>query len=267
MTFAPNHVTRSTYTVRSLEIDARGRASVVALLGMLQESAGVSAHELGFSVERLLRDGITWVLARFRLEMTRWPAWRDEITVATWPSGADAARAYRDFRVHDAAGAEIGRAESLWMVLDLATRRPTRIPEFVLALRGSADPEPRPALAPLLRRDDPPGEADTVGREFHVRWSDLDLNDHANNVCYVEWALETVPTALRAEAFPARLAIDFRAEARLGDTIRATGSPLGPHAFAHRVVNASTGRDLALVETTWSAPLDQAPRMFNPQST
>ncbi len=252
------HVTRCAYDVRSLEIDARGRVAVVSLLGMLQDAAGESAMALGFSVERLLRDGISWVLARFRLEMTRWPAWRDRVTVATWPSGADTARAYREFRVLDGAGNEIGRADSLWMVIDLATRRPTKIPDFVRILRAA--PDTAGAVPPGLEALARPAHEDEA-RQFDVRWSELDLNDHVNNVCYVDWALETVPAEVRARAFPSRIAIDYRAEARFGDTVRATRAAAGPGAFAHRLTRAADGRELSLVETTWTdAPGRRRPR-------
>lgn len=245
---ADSYVHRLEHVVRALDMDARGRLSVTGLLLVLQEAAGESAHALGFPVERLLRDGVSWVLARFRLEMQAWPLWRETIRVETWPAGADGARAYREFRVFDGAGAPIGRATSLWMVIDLATRRPAPIPSYV-RLPGLPDMTGiRPAE---LRALEAPEAADAEAT-FRVRWSDLDVNDHANNVCYVEWALETVPPELRASAFPSSLAIDFRAETRLGDTIVATRRALADGAFAHRITHAADGREVAALTTRWS---------------
>lgn len=257
---------RDEHLVRSYDVDTTGRLAPPALWRMLQDAAGSSAAALGFSVEHLFEHGLTWVLARFRLGMRDWPGWRSPLAVETWPVGTDGVRAYRNFRVRDGAGRMIGAASSLWMVLDVKARRPVRIPEFIrMARPGDADmthadvadeaPELLDALdlAPLAA---PP--AARRERRMTVRFNDLDLNRHANNACYTEWALEAVPPELREAATPCALAIDYRAEARLDDPVVSSCAPAGegdaafaaPCTVLHRIAHAE-GRDFALARSVW----------------
>lgn len=245
---------RDHHRVRSFEMDASGRLSAPALCNLLQEAAGASASSMGFSVEHLFPQGLTWVLARLRIRMARWPAWRDEVTIETWPSGAENLRAYREFVIVDRTGARLGAATSLWMVIDLATRRPTGVPEFVRRLRLPRPDRELPGTLETLHR---PERVDQQ-QGFRVRWGDVDLNRHANSTCYIEWALETVPTALRDAAPPSELDVDFRAEALLGEEIVAEGAGAeaagGGQVFSHRVVRPADNRELAVLRSAWPPP-------------
>lgn len=246
-------VLEEAFRVRSYEIDPDACLTLPTLCDYLQEAAGNHATALGVATDRLLERGLAWVLARLRLEVERYPRWRETMTVTTWPSAADGLYARRDFLLHDAGGALLGRATSAWFIIDVARRRPVRLPEEVLALPR---PERPPALAheaPALAAPDAP-EAE---RRFTVRRSDLDLNRHVNNVRYVEWALEAVPEALRQPARAEtesrrcrRLDVQFKAESVYGDTIVSACETSGT-TVRHAVRHAEDGRVLALARTDW----------------
>jgi acyl-ACP thioesterase len=55
----------------------------------------------------------------------------------------------------------------------------------------------------------------TASTEIRVRYSDLDFNDHVNNVHYVEWMLEALPGRIG----PSEIDIVFRTAAKAGDVI------------------------------------------------
>jgi len=52
-----------------------------------------------------------------------------------------------------------------------------------------------------------------------VRRSDLDMNDHVNNVVYMELLMEAVPDAVRDAFELAELELEFRGECKYGDVI------------------------------------------------
>ncbi len=245
---------RDHHRVRAFEMDASGRLSAPGLCNLLLEAAGNSAGSMGFSVEQMFPHGVTWVLARLRIRMSRWPAWRDGIVIETWPSGAELLRAYREFVVKDGAGTRIGAATSLWMVINLATRRPVPLPESVLRMRIARPERELPGTLEALPR------AERVDHQqiFRVRWGDVDLNRHANSTCYVEWALETVPPALREAAPPSELDVDFRAEALACDEIQVDAAEGeaddGGRLFAHRITRTADGRELAVLRSVWPPP-------------
>lgn len=178
---------RASFPVHSYEVDAIGTLEVPALSGYLQEVAGLHAGELGVGLDALRAKGLTWVLARQRIEILLPVTLGDTVEIETWPTGIERLAATRDFVVRRGDGAEAARATTQWYVLDLATRRPVR-PAEVLDPRFPR--EPRPPVAPLAAgRLASPATWD-VEKRFHVRYADIDVNMHVTNASYVTWAIE-----------------------------------------------------------------------------
>jgi medium-chain acyl-[acyl-carrier-protein] hydrolase len=237
------------FRVRAYEVDARGRASVPAIANWMQEAAGNHATALGWAVDELHRKGLTWVLSRLHLRLHHQPAWREEVQVSTWPTGAQRLFALRDFRLTGAQARELGIATTGWLLLDLAGRRPTRPPEAVAEL-GRTSPA-RAITDPFEKLPELSG-AD-VEEALVVRFADLDMNRHANNVSVIGWALEAVPGEVLWGSSLAELEIEFRAEALYGDRItsQVQEAPGEPLAFLHRLVREADGREIARARTVW----------------
>jgi medium-chain acyl-[acyl-carrier-protein] hydrolase len=241
------------HVVRSSDTDARGRLSLMAACELLQESAARHAVGLGVGADVLAPLGLAWVLVEWRLELDALPAWRDAVAVETWPSDLSERIATRDFRLSGSDGRPFGRATSHWVIIDVARRRPARMPDVVRAIpRGSRGR----ALGGGLSRLEPPGSPE-ASLELPVRWSDLDRNGHVNNLAYVAWVVESVPREVLATSEPRELAISFRAECLGGAPVAverardATGSRGGREVFFHRIVERDSGKELALARTEW----------------
>jgi medium-chain acyl-[acyl-carrier-protein] hydrolase len=241
------------HVVRTGDTDARGRLSLTAACELLQESAARHAVALGVGADVLAPLGLAWVLVEWRLEIDAVPAWRDPVTVETWPSDLSERIATRDFRLAAADGREWGRATSRWVVIDVAKRRPVRMPEPVRAIRGPLRGRALTGGLTRLAAPEPP-----LGSfEVPVRWSDLDANGHVNNLAYVAWAVESVPRNVLRESAPSNLEISFRAECRGEGAVRVEsarddgGCAGGREVFRHRIVECGGGRELALARTAW----------------
>src|SRR5512138_796949 len=101
---------RARFTVHTFELDAFGHLAAPALTDFLAEAAGRHASALGVGLEPLMARGLTWVLARQRVEILRSARLHEEVEVETWPSGVDRLAALRDFRVRGPDGADLARA-------------------------------------------------------------------------------------------------------------------------------------------------------------
>ena len=238
------------FRVQSYEVTPSERASLQSLCNYMQEAAGNSARELGFSMEELLERGQAWVLARLRMEIDRYPRWKDTVQVETWPSGLDRLYATREFILHDDEG-PFARASSAWLVIDTERRRPTRPP----AVLREVDVPDRPAPLTLSLDSIPAPETTEREQRFRVRFSDLDLNRHVNNVRYVEWAVEAVPERVLTHYQPTGLDIQFRAETTFGDTILTQAQQLDGGdtlTYRHQVSRAEDGRTAARATTQWT---------------
>ncbi len=238
---------RETFNVRSYDMDPRGRLSPVALCNFLQEAGSNHAHALGCAVDQLLPRGLTWVISRLHFRLDRYPRWREQLTVETWASTRSGRFFLREFRLLDGEDRPIGAATSSWLVLDIAARRAVDDPDFAADMPFVAER----AMADDFARLPEPREA-AHRQEYDVRLGDLDVNRHVNNVHYVAWALEAVPTAVWRAKRLVGVEISFRAEGRHGDTIEsicdATDDGDG---FRHSVRRVGDGVELARLRTAW----------------
>jgi medium-chain acyl-[acyl-carrier-protein] hydrolase len=236
------------YAVRAYEVDVAGRASVPTLCNWLQETAGIHAARLGWSVQRLGEQGLTWVLQRLRVRLEGAAAWGERVRVETWPAATQRLFALRDFRLTTSDGRRLGVATSCWMLLNLESRRPVRPPR---ELEELAVPAAGRALVDDMERTPEVGEP-THERPLEVRHADLDVNRHANNVSVVGLLLEALETG-DLEGRLIELDVEFRAEAVRGDLVLSQAARLtpSPPAFAHRLLRRADGRELARARTAW----------------
>ncbi|MDZ7805668.1 MAG: thioesterase [Gracilimonas sp.] len=201
------------FKIRANEVDRHGNSTLPALCSLFQEVAGNHALKLNFDITQLLEQNLTWVLHRMDIEIHRFPKWREEITIETWPAAGDALRAYRDYRILDKDGNTLGVCLSYWMMINIKTRRPSRMPKEVLNMRLKDIDH---VLKPKNNRPRPFTESNNP-RSFQVRNSDLDMNDHVNNARYVEWIMEHYTNNISSSVNA--IDIQFLRESLAGDEI------------------------------------------------
>jgi medium-chain acyl-[acyl-carrier-protein] hydrolase len=241
------------FVVHTYEVDAFGTLAAPALSGFLGEVAGLHASSLGVGLEALMARGLTWVLLRQRIESPVPVHVGDEIEIRTWPSGIDRLTATREFVVRRG-DAEVARATTQWLVLDLASRRPVR-PAEVLDPRVPR--EPSPSSAPLTPGKLPEVRDGELQRRFHVRYGDIDVNLHVTHTSYLGWAIEAVPRDVWHGSRLAAVEVQYLAEGHHGAVILSRAARTGADAFAHAIVREEDGKELARLATRW-AP--RAPR-------
>jgi acyl-ACP thioesterase len=239
---------KEAFAVHTYEVDAFGTLAVPALSGYMQEVAGLHATELGFGIDALMARKLTWVLARQRIENPVPIRLGDTLEIETWPSGVDRLAALREFVVRRADGVEVARATTQWLVLQAETRRPAR-PADVLDPRFR---ERSASAAPLSAGKLPELRDWEAQKRFHVRYGDIDVNLHATNTSYLEWAIEAVARDVWQSRRLAALEVQYLAEARYGSAILSRVAPTGEGAFAHAIVREEDEKELARLITAWA---------------
>lgn len=236
------------YRIRITEVDAHSNLTIPALNGLFQEMAwrhsvvaNVSAPDLS------TQHNITWVLSRMKIWIEQLPSYDETVVVKTYVQEIDKYFYYRDFKVYNAAGLEIIRANALFGLIHIARRRITSVPDWMRAITptcGSEKPVQKVAgkISPLT--------AVETQRAFDIRWHDIDSNQHANNNRYVEWLMESVPTNVLNDGVLKTFEIIFKNESLFGDKI-ITQSQRGKDGFIHKMVNQN-GLELVTGETIWS---------------
>ncbi|MDR8391801.1 thioesterase [Aliifodinibius sp. S!AR15-10] len=225
------------FKIRSSEIRPDGKAKLQTICDLLQEIAGNHALQLNFDVTQLNEKNLTWVLHRLDVQIERYPEWRETVEVETWPAGGDKLRAHRDFQVWDEQGNIIIRALSYWLMIDRSNRRPVRIPDEVLNM---ASKDINHVIPVKKTRPSSPKSTESE-KQFSVRYSDLDVNRHVNNIKYVEWVTETLPKYRLTKTMD----IEFKAECNHGDTIKVATGPVKDNNTQSDVMIQGEGNVLA----------------------
>ena len=209
--YQSNIIYEEQFKIRASEIDFDQQATMSAICNLLQEVAGNHARELAFDITDLQKDELTWVLHRLNIAIERFPKWRETITIQTWPSSGDGLRAHRDFLILDSNNEVIGKSLSYWLILNMESRRPVRIPEKIMQMA----PKKTEHVLPITEINFPQIKGTDYNQKYKVRKTDLDLNKHVNNVHYIDWALASLPD----ETDISKVDITFLGEAILHDTI------------------------------------------------
>ncbi len=251
---------QKTFEVRFCESNRHARMTPVALYNLLQESAHAHADSLGISAEAFAARGHLWMLSRLRMDVLRYPRTKEMVRVETWPSTMRGLYAVREFLVLDEAGEALAKATSRWVVIDKAKQRAVRMPPWIEQTfgirpeRALEDPFPRLPVVDW-------GETE---KEFHVRFSELDMNQHANSASYVDWLLETVPEETLSGLAPRSAEIVFKREAPLGAELRVmtqacAADAAGHPGFLHTLRLRDAGQVLAVGRSYWGRPRTNCP--------
>ena len=238
------------FKVRSYEVDVNGRATILTISNFLQEIAGNHAGKLGVSVDKLFAKKLTWVLSRLHLQMSLYPFWREEVSILTWPSGAQGRFATRDFEIFNSKNNLIGKATTSWMLIDLTKMKPITMPDFIMKIdrpnRDRAIADNFEKLPKLMESE--------YQKKFNVRLSDLDINQHVNNVNYIEWAIETIPLEVSKKYQLKQLEISFRAESKFGDSVISQAQEFEKNelkTYVHSLTNRNKEQELAIARSQW----------------
>lgn len=237
------------FTVRAMETAPDGKSFLFSIGDYLQEAASFHAASFGVGVDLFRSQGITWVLSRMRIQVERYPEGEEKLTVVTWPTFVRRVMVGRDFLVRDQQGEVIVRAVSGWFILDLERGRPVPPSEELKTLYHSWD-APRALAEEFENRLDRPEEI-LWRDESPVRYSELDINGHLNNVRFLQRMVDALPKEWVEAHRIADLTAEFRQPAQWGERILAETSRVGEEELLHRFTRPGEENPLFLAKTLW----------------
>ncbi len=113
--------------VRYSEVDSEGHIKLNSILDYFQDCSFFQSEELGVGLSFMAGKKLAWVLTSWQVEISRYPAYGEDITVSTWPYDFKSFFGYRNFTIKGAGEELCARANSVWVLLDVKTGRPTRV--------------------------------------------------------------------------------------------------------------------------------------------
>ncbi len=225
------------YRVKLYDVDLNKNLTPASFFRILQETAG--EHHIATRNTSILDSylqGYSWILVRAKFSFSRLPRYQESITIRTWLSDIQRIKAIREYQVFDKAGQLIGSAKKLWAFFSVEKLRPAAIPEEVF----KGWPTYSSTALEFSRKFSTDLEEADYQVDLKVRRSDLDYNQHVNNIFYVQWMREVLPVELENNGI-VEMESKFLAESKFGDILTVKRSKISPEGeFLYEIFNGTT---------------------------
>lgn len=225
-----------TYDIEAQDIDFRRKVSLKSLANFILITSGKNADENGFGLLGLQKKNLTWVLSRLVIEMERMPMEDDSISIDTWVEKVGTAFTSRNFRIRDAEGILIGYAASTWAVIDMNTRRSIPL-DSMPSIKEFIVDEQTPIGDPQTLH----GINGEIVNSFTVRYSKIDVNNHANSLYYIQWISDCFSLDFYRAHTIRRFEINFLKELTIDDKGKVHREEVAPGDFRFEIITRDKG--------------------------
>jgi len=215
-----------TFEIPPQFVDFQRRIKLSSLVDLILTASGYNADENGFGLRQLKNLNGTWVLSRLALEMDYFPKQYEKITVETWVQEVHTANTIRNYRLFNEKGEVIGNSTSVWVMINIETRRPMDL-RLLKGIEEFATAEESGIERPF--------KLNTVESEvidcFQVKYSDIDINQHVNTVHYLDWMVNTFTLDEHRSHTIHRIDMNFMNEVVYGNEIMIFKEEVAPGDF------------------------------------
>ena len=191
------------------DVDYNGVVRTSSLMKYIQSAAQTQLTLNGMSYDQLKDMKRAFILSRIKMEFTEPVRAYENLTAVTYPCDS---RGYSFLRCYalEKDGVTIGRAVSIWALIDTETRALVKVNDFELGLKTH---EPH-SLA--LSRFTMPASIREVGT-YTVNYGDTDQNCHMNNTRYPDMYSNFLPLDGKRIR---TISINYQNEAPRGEKLR-----------------------------------------------
>ena len=201
--------------VQAHEVDFINNLRLDSLFILLQDAAASHADLLNLGYKVLTELNFAWVLSWAKLEIAAFPKFGEEISIKTWPKKKYKLFSLRDFFIFNNSGKIINRASTAWLPINMKSKR---------IIDTSNLPAPIHYLENESAIDDLPGKiSESNNKEFiltrKMRYTDIDLNQHVNNIKYIEMIMDSYAKEQYETSLLKSIAVNFVAESKYDDEV------------------------------------------------
>jgi len=193
------------------DIDSSSTLSVGRMLDAMQDCVNINSESIGRGIDYMLEKRRTWFAISWNIEIKRLPKMFEDVVVKTWPYDFSTTMGYRNVIITDSQGADIVCADSMWTLMDMDTKRPTRIGEEDCKGYDVEEKYPMESLGRKIKLPDDFKDIEVI----KVRKSDVDYNGHMSNGKYIQIADEYVPMGIDIS----RIRVEYKNQSRYDEKI------------------------------------------------
>ncbi|MGC9331484.1 MAG: acyl-[acyl-carrier-protein] thioesterase [Bacteroidales bacterium] len=168
--------------IKASDVNKYTKLSLSGIGRKFQEAAWEHAAELDYGYHNLAEKNMNWVLLRILLKIHHFPSWTQEISIRTWLSDIENLFFIRDFEFRDNDAHVIIAGTSSWLIVNDKNRPqiPSHICEEIPLNKDERSMFRNPSKIDIPK-------AQELCFNVTVRHTDIDMNNHTNNVRYFDW--------------------------------------------------------------------------------
>ena len=178
------------YTVGNRDIENSKKATNKAIMKYLENIACSHSDMVGYGINTIEQTGVAWVLLDWKYKIIERPKYGQNIKIKTWSRKMEKCSAYRDFQIFDENENILAIATTKWVLIDTNTGKIQRIPEEFI-IKYQSEPERSVFYEEIEKIQEVEEEENSI--QIKIRRTDLDINNHVNNLNYLDLAYEVLP--------------------------------------------------------------------------
>lgn len=173
------------YDIRYTDVDVKDNIKLSSLLSVMEESACLSADELGFGYSALKNSNYGFILVNWYVKLNRMITLEDKLRILTWPIKPQRLQVYRDFELY-CGDEKVGTAISRWCIVDLNdfSFKPTSVIYDFVSIKYNDFRCQEFKDWKLLECE---GE---LACSHEITYSDYDHYNHVNNTKYADFIMD-----------------------------------------------------------------------------
>ncbi|NLI89726.1 MAG: acyl-[acyl-carrier-protein] thioesterase [Epulopiscium sp.] len=238
------------FQIQFSETDIKLNLKLYSLINKMQEASSLHAEILGMGYEDLMAHNLGWIISKYKIQVNSYPKWDDIITIETWPSGKDRLFAMRKFLIYNQDKEEIGKIYSNYFLVDTKTGRPQGTKALPVDFPPMPDEENE-----KLRKFRIPKEAPISICNRRVHYTDLDLNMHMNNACYVQWVEDCFSLDYHRNMEIRDMQVNFISGATIGEEVVISVYKNTEYGDSYYIqgLEKTKGREIFQAKVDWAA--------------
>ncbi|MCM1348268.1 MAG: thioesterase [Firmicutes bacterium] len=208
------------FSLTAAQCNAQSELSPSMLVQHIIEVATEHADALGVGFKNLEATGTLWVLSRVAFEVERYPKLLENYSLTTWVEAYNRHFSERNFEIRGGNNEIIGFARTIWVSIDMKTRKPANLSNFEFLKDVVCDKECPIAKQGKIHPVEPP----QMCHPYQFQVSDIDVNRHVNSSRYVELIINQMDLDTYDNFFVSRFEIEYRRETHYGDNVEVCSS-------------------------------------------
>ncbi len=156
-----------------------------SLIVLFQNTASFHSDSIHYGILDIAKTNLTWFVIDWKVKVLKRPKYGDELTIKNWSRDSYKCFSYLDFEIY-VNGKLYVQATSKWVLYNYKNKSYENISDDLLELYGSSK---KKVFKEELDHMNPLDKYDHK-KKIEIRKSDLDFNNHVNNVNYFNYLVD-----------------------------------------------------------------------------